>query len=156
MLSSVLSIALFVRCDFSLARRILYAGAIPQCQLVSPLDFILLQDPRCTISFISCLLSAGFQVRPSGWIRRMHSRSIQERTSRETALLSLLDDTYKEPASLQHFCRISVRIQLGRVESSQGKYTSSFISRVDQLPLPKLLKCYITLDEDFGNPSQLL
>lgn len=138
---SILSYVLFAKGDWVLAKQLLQAGTLPHV-FMPPLDFILLEDPQMPASFIQTLLDAGFDLYCKGWVKRM-TRTLNEMTDRQGQLLQLLTHRRKHPPSLQHVCRITIRVTIARRLAPR----MHFRDKINSLPLPKRVKQFLALED---------
>lgn len=138
---SILSYVLFAKGDWVLAKQLLQAGTLPHV-FMAPLDFILLEDPQMPVAFIQTLLDAGFDLYCKGWVRRV-TRTFNEMTDRQGQLLQLLTHRRKHPLSLQHICRITIRVTIARRLAPR----MHFRDKINSLPLPKRVKQFLALED---------
>ena len=139
--ASLLYYVLFARGEEEIAESIIKAGIYPE-KFVPPLSYILLEDSQIPMRLIQLMLEAGCSVRCDGWIEMMEKYGDWEITERQLNIVQFLADVNSTPPSLQHICRVIVRIAL-----SGNGIKCHIVDKIEKLPLPDQIKTYVCLVE---------
>merc|ERR1719419_1685428 len=123
----------------TIAKRLIQAGAKVDCintECVSAMDIVLNCSSLCELSYL--LLLAGCKIN-SNQLQKSKSKNVFDPQSYEAMTFRA-----PNPLSLQSLCRSSIRKCL-----QMRWQNKSILSAIKQLPMPSMIKSYVSL-ETFG------
>ena len=104
--SSLLTYVLFAKGHWDMAKTLVKAGMRPT-KFITPLGFILLDDPKLELDVVKLLIEAGFNLYVDGWVEQQESRGDSNISEKQVSTIHIYI-SYELPV---HLCVTALKRQ---------------------------------------------